>query len=93
VVVDFIEVVAQDTSLDLRMEEVSVGEGSSLAGTKLKDSQLRKQLNIIIVAIKKKDGKMVFNPSSETEIDNGDTLIALGSQEDLLKLAAVGSSV
>lgn len=90
IVVDFIEVVSQEESLDLRMEEVNILEGSSLSGVKLKDSQLRTRLNIIIVAIKKKDGRMVFNPSSETEIISGDVLISLGSKEDLHKLEEIG---
>jgi voltage-gated potassium channel len=90
VVVDFIEVVSQEASLDLMMEEVNIEEGSSLSGVKLKDSQLRTRLNIIIVAIKKKDGRMVFNPSSETEIATSDILISLGSKEDLQKLAETG---
>lgn len=89
-VVDFIEVVAQDSSLDLRMEEIKIGGGSSLAGVKLKDSIVRRQWNIIIVSIKKKDGTMVFNPSSETEISRDDILIALGSKENLQKLADMG---
>ncbi len=90
IVVDFIEVVSQEESLDLRMEEVNIVEGSSLSGVKLKDSQLRTQLNIIIVAIKKKDGRMVFNPSSEAEIVSGDILISLGSKEDLQRLEEIG---
>ncbi len=90
VVVDFIEVVAQDSSLDLSMEEVSVHGSSILSGIKLKDSLIRKELNIIIVAIKKPDGKMVFNPSSETEIASRDVLIALGSRESLQKLSEIG---
>ncbi len=93
VVVDFIEVVARDTSLDLRMEEVKIAKGSSLVGVKLKDTIVRSQLNIIIVAIKKKDGTMVFNPSSETEISTEDILIALGGKENLQKLDEIGRSV
>ncbi|MEW5807596.1 MAG: potassium channel protein [Acidobacteriota bacterium] len=90
VVVDFMEVVSQDSSLDLRMEEVNVCERSLLSGIKLKDSLIRKELNIIIVAIKKEDGRMVFNPSSETEISSRDVLIALGSRENLQKLEDLG---
>lgn len=65
-------------------------EGSSLTGVKLKDSVVRSQLNIIIVAIKKKDGTKVFNPSSETEISTHDILISLGSSENLQKLDEIG---
>ena len=65
-------------------------EESSLTGVKLKDSIVRSQLNIIIVAIKKKDGTMVFNPSSETKISTHDILISLGSRENLQKLDEIG---
>jgi voltage-gated potassium channel len=46
-------------------------------------------MNVIIVAIRKKDGEMVFNPSSETLIEAGDTLIALGPAKDLDRLSEI----
>lgn len=35
------------------------------------------------------DGRMSFNPSSQTPIEEGDTLISLGKSQDLEKLSAI----
>ncbi|MFC1840209.1 cation:proton antiporter regulatory subunit [Thermodesulfobacteriota bacterium] len=51
--------------------------------------RFRQDRDIIIVAIRKKSGEMSFNPSSETEIEAGDTLIALGKSRDLDKLGSI----
>jgi voltage-gated potassium channel len=68
------------------MEEIPVRPSSKLADVALVDSGIRKELDLIIVAIKKADGKMLFNPASHTTIQIGDTLIALGQTSSLLKL-------
>jgi voltage-gated potassium channel len=55
----------------------------------LADSGIRQEMNVIIVAIRKKNGEMAFNPSSETRIEAGDTLIALGDSNDLQMLSSI----
>ena len=45
--------------------------------------------NLIIIAIKKPDGGMLFNPSFEAAIMPGDTVIAVGEEENLQKLAKI----
>ena len=44
---------------------------------------------LIIIAIKKSDGSMLFNPSFESVIKAGDTLIAVGEDTNLQKLAQI----
>jgi voltage-gated potassium channel len=65
------------------MEEITVRQGSSLVGVALKDSGIRQELDLILVAIKRADGEMLFNPTLETTILAGDTLIALGMRKNL----------
>lgn len=82
---------AMKEEVDLSMEEIVVTPGSPLVGVALKDSGIRQKLNIIVVAIKRASGEMLFNPSPETQIFAGDTLIALGmrqSLDELEKMAA-----
>jgi voltage-gated potassium channel len=74
------------------MEELWVGEGTSLAGLALKDSGIRRDLNLIILAVKKADQHMLFNPDADTVIEVGDTLIALGTRESLEKLGRILNS-
>ena len=74
---------AMTEGVEWSMEEVRVGEGSALAGVALKDSGIRQKLDLILVAIKRADGAMLFNPTLETPILAGDTLIALGMRHNL----------
>ncbi|MFV9646731.1 MAG: potassium channel family protein [Desulfobacterales bacterium] len=88
-VADFLELTVHDKSIELEMGEVLVKDRSRLKGVTLADSGIRQEMNVIIVAIRKENGEMAFNPSSETRIETGDTLIALGPDNDLKKLSAI----
>jgi voltage-gated potassium channel len=85
-VIDFIELAIHNKNLDLQMEELVVGENSAIKDATLLESAIRKDFNLIVVAIKKKSGEMIFNPLSQTKIHAGDTLVAMGDRENLSKL-------
>ncbi len=89
VVSDFLEFTVHNRRIGLEMGEVLVSGNSQLSGVKLADSGIRQQMDVIIIAIQKRDGEMRFNPSSQTQIDPGDTLIALGKSEDISRLAKI----
>ena len=88
-VTDFLEFTVHNRDMGLEMEELNVSKDSRLNRLKLRDSGIRQEMDIIIVAIRKKTGEMAFNPSSETLIEAGDTLIALGKNDDLSKLGKI----
>lgn len=71
------------------MEEIPVGAASSLVEISLKDSGIRQNFNLIIIAIKKQDGSMLFNPSFETVLQGGDTVIAVGEENNLKRLEKI----
>ena len=91
-VVDFIELATSSQHLELQIEEIEVRAASALAGHSLKDSGIRQKLGIIIVAIKKPDGRMVFNPEGELVIEPGDRLITLGHRQQLDRLEAAAGA-
>jgi voltage-gated potassium channel len=74
---------------DIQMEEIPVDPSSSLVNVMLKDSGIRQRFNLIIIAIKKQDESMLFNPSFEAVIEAGDTVIAVGQEENLQKLEEI----
>jgi len=82
---DFIEITTMRQSLELRMAEVAVGGGSEVVGKSLGESGIRNRYGLIIVAVKKDSGKMVFNPAASYHIEKGDKLIALGEDENVMK--------
>lgn len=88
-VVDFIELATQTTHLELQLEETQVQVASPLIGKSLQTSNLRHDLGLIIVAIKRPSGRMMFNPPPETVIETGDILIALGDRQRLDVLVAL----
>ncbi len=91
-VLDFLENIIQNKEMDLVLDEIRITPRSKLVGTTLATSGLRKDYNIIILAIKSVTGSMDFNPPYNTEIKSGDTLVILGRGVDLENLAAVTGS-
>ncbi len=91
-VVDFIELTTRTEHIELQLEEAKIEPGSSLIGVNLKDSRLRAEHRVIIVAIKKNTGHMVFNPPAETLIEAGDILVAMGSRDHLAAVSQLAGS-
>lgn len=72
--------------LELAFEQLEVNPSSRLVGQKLSESNIRSDLDIVIVSIRRSDGQILFNPSGDAVIESGDTLIAIGHGESLMKL-------
>jgi len=85
-VVDFIDLATRTEHFDLQIEETRLAAHSALVGRTLRDSQVREQFGVMIVAIKKPSGHMVYNPPGEAQLEAGDILIALGQRRQLDEL-------
>jgi voltage-gated potassium channel len=88
-VTNFLDLAFAQKRKDIQMEEIPVSLSSKLVNVMLKDSGIRQQFNLIIIAIKKSDDSMLFNPSFEAVIESGDTVIAVGQEENLKKLEKI----
>jgi voltage-gated potassium channel len=82
-VLDFIQDATMTGHPDLQMEEQLVRPGSSLDGKTVGTSGLRSRLGLILIAIKRRDGRLAFNPEDDAPVVAGDTLITLGSRQQL----------
>ena len=85
-VIDFIDLAVHGGELGLRLEEMRVAPEAKLAGSTLMSSGIRKNHDLIVVAIKSLQGEMHFNPTPDTMLNGGDTLVVLGKQEDIKEL-------
>lgn len=72
--------------IGLAFEQLEVARRSSLVGQKLRDTNIRAELDIVVVSIRRSDGAILFNPSGDSLIESGDVLIAIGREESLMKL-------
>jgi voltage-gated potassium channel len=87
-VVDFLELATRSEHMELNIEETRIDTKSSLVGMTLSSSKIRQEHGLIVVAIKKSSGKMVFNPPHDTVLEPNDILIMLGGRSDVDRLAA-----
>ena len=73
--------------IGLQFDELEVAEGSSLVDKTLNDIEVRSNHGFLIVAVRRADGEMLLNPSSETTLAVGDVVIVLGHTDDTAQLA------
>jgi voltage-gated potassium channel len=88
-VVDFMRLATSSEHLDLSAEQIGLGAGSPLVGQSIRDAELRQRFGVIVVAIRRQEGHMEFNPSPDARLQAGDQLVLLGSAEKLRELDAV----
>ena len=84
-VADFIDSITAN-ELDLDFEEVEVAPDSAYAGRKLRFTNIRAELDVVIVAVRRRNGEMLFNPTGDAHIQAGDLLIAIGRPDSLARL-------
>ena len=61
-VVDFVDVVMHDGTLEFRLEELTVSPASPLAGSTLRSAQLRDRTGALVLAIRRPDGELPHQP-------------------------------
>jgi voltage-gated potassium channel len=75
--------------LNVGLEQVEITGESPLAGKSLQDLQLRRDIGVIVLAIRNGDGRMHFNPPAAATVNGGDYLIVMGGEEEVRKLERV----
>ncbi len=88
-VIEFLEMAFADDSADIEVEELRIKATSPLIDKCLLDSNIRRDFNVIIITIKKADGRMVFNPAAESCLEANDTLVVVGVAASIQKLERV----
>jgi voltage-gated potassium channel len=88
-VVQFLDFTTKDIGEDIALEQVIVGAGSEMVSRTIREMQLGRDLGVIVMAIRKTDGRMLFNPPADTAVQGGDCLIVMGRQENLRTLEAL----
>lgn len=87
-VADFMDSITAE-NLDLSFEQMEVAADSAYAGHKLRYTNILSELNVVIVAIRRRNGQMTFNPAGDAIIDAGDILIAIGRSESLRLMSEI----
>lgn len=87
-IADFMDSIVAE-NLDLAFEEITIADTSDYCNKKLRNTNIQAELDLVIVAIRRKDGQMIFHPMGNTEIFEGDLLITIGRGESIQKLSSL----
>lgn len=85
-VADFLDSIAAG-NLDLQFEECRLAAASIYAGKPLRATNIRSDLNAAVVAIRRIDGQMIYQPNGDVELKAGDKLVVIGRPETLTRLS------
>lgn len=89
---EFLDQMLRDKG-NLRLEEVTIPEGSPFCKRALKDTPIRQKTSLLVVAVRDADRAFTYNPSSDFVIEAGTTLIVLGESESVVVLRQLVSGV
>ncbi|MGO9255528.1 MAG: potassium channel family protein [Bryobacteraceae bacterium] len=84
-VVQFLDL-TENIGMDIAIEQMRVAETSEMVAKSIQEMQLGRDIGVIVLAIRRADGRMIFNPTADAAMHAGDYLIVMGSQENLRTL-------
>jgi voltage-gated potassium channel len=85
-VVQFLDFTTKDIGEDISIEQVKVSGGSVMVSKSIRDMQIGRDVGVIVMAIRRPNGQMLFNPPADTTVNGGDHLIVMGRLENLRAL-------
>jgi voltage-gated potassium channel len=88
-VAEFVDVVMHDRTVEYRLEEVPLSPGSPLAGLTVHEARLRDLTGALVLALRSEDGVFITNPRSDTRMQPGQVVIAVGTPPQLEALLAL----
>jgi voltage-gated potassium channel len=86
-VVEFVQLATSSEFLELSMEQIEVRPDGPLAGATILGANLRQGFGVIVIGIRRANGRMEFNPPPDARMEAGDHLVVLGPNDRLTALA------
>ena len=93
-VLDFLDIAtARSGTLEMVIEEIRVAAQSSLAQSTVGSSRIHHEFGIMILAIRRSNGEIRFNPHADEPIRCGDYLIVMGDPSQMGKLEDLAADI
>ncbi len=74
---------------EIGVEEILVGQSMAAVGNSLEEAGLLDPSGAKLLALRRRDGTLHANPSGDLRLEEGDLVIALGSEDQLIATAAM----
>lgn len=83
VAVDFLDKMLRTGDNNLRIHELKITADSDINGKTIGECGLRDRYSLLVLGTEDENGEIVFNPSSDTRLNRGMTLIVMGEVENI----------
>lgn len=87
-VVGFLDLMLQQKSRTLRVEEITLSESSAWDGKTLADVNLHERYDLLPLAVRHSTGELQVNPRGPATLHRGSIIIVLGDNENLMRARA-----
>jgi voltage-gated potassium channel len=85
-VLDSLDLAQRTGHLEVQVEEVLLRRGCVVCGRSLRESRLREKFGVLIVALRRANSEVVFNPPDDMAPAENDTLVVMGRRAELDRL-------
>lgn len=86
-IISFLDTITRAGDIELDLEDIIIGAASSMYGRSLKQIQIPQKIGLTVLATKKEGSSGIkFNPDPNEELRAGDSLIVLGTPEQISEL-------
>jgi voltage-gated potassium channel len=91
-VAEFLDVVVHDSELDFRIQQVTVSDGSPLAGRRLEELDLAERTGVQVLALRSSGtSALTFRPPGASLVSAGCVLIGFGATDGIAALQQLAS--
>lgn len=89
-IISFLDTITRAGDVELDLEDIVIGKASSMKGQSLKQVQIPQKIGLTVLATKKQNSeKIAFNPNPNELLNVGDSLIVLGTPEQISELRSL----
>ena len=85
---EFVDIAAGEAMVEFLIEEAHVPVGSPIVGRTIKDSELRDRSGVLVLAVKQPAGNVMVSPPADFGLTHGQTLVLIGTSEQLRQAIA-----
>lgn len=89
--VELMELFVGKNVLDVEIDELLLGTACPLVGRMVSDTLVRSRHGLLVVAVKRADGRMIFNPDADFVFQTQDTIVVMGKPQDIKKFCEENS--
>jgi voltage-gated potassium channel len=84
-VVDFLDSMLRSSRGNLRIHQITVSKDSEIVEKNLRESGIKDQFGLLVLAAKHKNEEIEFNPNPDQILTKGMTLIVMGEVDDIAR--------